>query len=376
MRDEPINLLDYEELARERMDRVAYDYYAGGSGDEQTLARNRRDFRRILLRPRVLVGVERIDPSTSVLGTPVSFPVLLAPTALNRLAHPEGERGAARAAGAAGTVMVASTLASSTLEEIAEAATGPLWFQLYVYKDRALSRDLVVRAEAAGYRALVLTVDTPQLGRREKDVRNRFSLPPGIGLRNFEAAGLERADAVATGRESGLASYAHQQFDPSFRWEDLGWLRSISRLPLAIKGILTAEDARRAVEAGVDAIVVSNHGGRQLDGVPSSIRALPEVAEAAGGALEVLMDGGIRRGTDVLKALGMGARAVMIGRPYLWGLAVGGEDGVRHVLQLLRSELELAMALSGRPDAASWDRSLVMLDDDTPLQQTAGPQTR
>ena len=352
----PLTISDYETLARTRLERSAWDYYAGGSGDERTLGENCAAFDRIPLRPRVLRDVSGIDTSTTVLGTRVPAPVLLAPTAFNRLACDDGEIAAARAAGTAGTVMICSTLSTCRLEDVAAAATGPLWFQLYVYKDRAMTQELLARAEQAGYRAVVLTVDTPLLGRRYRDARNGFVLPEGLSMRNFEAA---MSDAARWGTHTSFASYVHDLFDASLSWEAVGWLRSQTRLPLLLKGIMTAEDARLAVEHGVDGIVVSNHGGRQLDGVPASIEVLEEIVEAAGGHTEVLLDGGIRRGTDVLKALALGARAVCIGRPYLWALAAAGEAGVIDVLRILREELTLAMALSGRPTIAAIDRSLV-----------------
>jgi 4-hydroxymandelate oxidase len=352
----PLNVDDYEALARERMPHASYEYYAGGAGDEATLAGNRTAFARVVLRPRVLVDVSRIDLTTEVLGTAVDLPILLAPTAFNCLAHPDGERAAARAAGTAGTLMVASTLSTCSLEEIADAATGPLWFQLYVYKDREVTRELVQRAETAGYTAIVLTVDTPLLGRRERDIRNSFVLPEGLTIRNLAPSSTE---AARWSPSSSFSAYVHDLFDASLSWEAVKWLRSITRLPVLVKGILTAEDAHLAIDAGVDGIIVSNHGGRQLDGALAAIDALPDVADAVDGRLPVLMDGGVRRGTDVLKALAFGARAVLIGRPYLWALAANGEAGVRDVLGLLRAELALAMALSGRPSIPSIDRTLV-----------------
>jgi 4-hydroxymandelate oxidase len=357
---EPVNLMEYESRARERMDAAAYDYIAGASCDECTLAENRRAFERLWIRPRMLVDVSHVDMRASVLGVPIAQPILLAPTALNRLAHPDGELAAARAAGAAATIMVASTVATYTLEEIAAAATGPLFFQLYMCKDRGVTRELVERATKAGYRALVLTVDLPYLGRRERDVRRAFTLPQGVSIRNFESGDYELA-AAHTLRDATFDQHARYLFDPSVTWDVIGWLRSISPLPVLVKGVLTPDDAREAIDHGVDGIIVSNHGGRQLDGVEPTIVALPRVAEAVDGRVELLVDGGIRRGTDVLKALALGARAVLIGRAYLYGLAVGGEAGVRHVLDLLRGELELAMALSGRPSLAHIDRALVSL---------------
>ena len=352
----PVTVDEYEAVARERLERSAYDYYAGGAGDELTLAANRAAFDRVPLRPRVLVDVSAIDVRTTVLGQAVDLPVLLAPTAFNRLAHPDGEQAAARAAREAGTIMIGSTLSTCTLEEVAEAGDGPQWFQLYVYKDRGMTRELVARAETAGYRALVLTVDTPLLGRRYRDLRNGFALPQGLSMRNFEAA---MSNPARWGTHSSFGAYVHDLFDATLTWDAVAWLRKQTHLPLLLKGILTADDARIAVEHGVDGVIVSNHGGRQLDGAPPSIEALPEVVDAIHGRTAVLMDGGVRRGTDVLKALALGAQAVCIGRPYLWALAAAGEAGVRDVLRLLKEELALAMALSGRPAIADVDRALV-----------------
>ena len=354
----PISVADYEALARARMERGAFDYVAGGAGDERTLAMNVRAFDRWALRPRVLVDTRSVDTTTTVLGERLAMPILLAPTAFHRLAHPEGERATARAAAAAGTVMVVSTVASIAIEEIAASTQGPLWFQLYVYKDPAITREMVERAERAGYRALVVTVDTPRLGRRERDARNQFTLPDGIGPANFAALHHLAARPTHEG-QSPFAAQVEQLFDPSLDWDRIGWLKSITRLPLLLKGVVTPEDARLAVQAGVAGIIVSNHGGRQLDGAEATVTALPRVAEAVGDAIPVLMDGGVRRGVHVLTALALGARAVLIGRPYVWGLAVDGERGVRDVLDLLRSELELAMALSGRSSIAAIDRTLV-----------------
>ena len=355
----PITIADYESLARARMDPGAFDYYAGGAGDEQTLAANRAAFSKVFLRPRVLGGVGTVDLSLELLGSQLAMPVLLAPTAFHRLAHSEGELATARAAGAAGTILCVSTVSTFPLEEIAAAATGPLWFQLYVYKDRGLTEDLVRRAERTGYRALVLTADTPKLGSRERDLRNAFQLPEGITLANFSATHPLVSNPGPKGGHAHFQSYVQYLFDDSLTWDAITWLRSITRMPILVKGVLTPEDARLAVQAGVAGIIVSNHGGRQLDGAESTLRALPRVADAVAGAVPVLMDGGVRRGADVLKALALGARAVLIGRAYLWGLAVEGEAGVRHVLELLRAELELAMALSGTPTIASIARSLV-----------------
>jgi 4-hydroxymandelate oxidase len=358
----PINVFEYEPLARAHMEPSAWDYVASGSEDEMTLRANHTAFECLRLRPRVLVEMSASEVATTALGTPVSMPIMIAPMAYQCLAEPEGECATARAAGATGALMVASTLATRTLEEIAAAASGPLWFQLYVYKERAVSEGLVRRAEAAGYRALVLTVDTPRLGRRERDERNGFGLPAHLRMANFADPALTDAAPREAGT-SALALHTEAVFDPSLTWEALDWVRGVSALPVVVKGVLTGEDAALAVEHQAAAIIVSNHGGRQLDGAVATIEALPEVVAAADGRCEVYLDGGVRRGTDVLKALALGARAVFIGRPILWGLAAAGEAGVRHVLDLLRAELELDMVLAGRPTLDSIDRSLVRLGE-------------
>jgi 4-hydroxymandelate oxidase len=354
----PINLDDYERLAKERLPQMVFDYYFGGAGDELTIVENRQGWQRLRLRPRVLVDVGTRDLSTTVLGQALSFPVLTAPCAFNALAHPEGECAVARAATAARIIQVVSTAGTHSLEEVAAAApSGVRWFQLYCYRDRGVTRSLIDRATAAGYRALCLTVDAPLVGRRDRDTRNRFGLPPGMTWKNLEQAGLDRMEAKAEG--SALVQYISEIWDPTLTWEAIEWLRTASQLPLVLKGILTADDARRAVDCGAAAIVVSNHGGRQLDGTLPTSEALVEVVDAIGGRAEILVDGGIRRGSDILKALALGARAVLIGRPYLWALAVAGQAGVEHVFELLRDELDLDMALSGRPTIASIDRTLI-----------------
>jgi len=358
----PINLDDYERLAKEQLPEMVFDYYYGGAGDELTVRENRLAWQRLRLRPRVLVDVGQRELATTVLGQPISFPVMTAPCAFNALAHPEGECAVARAATAAGIIQIVSTAGTYSLEEVAAAAPDGLrWFQLYCYRDREVTRWLVERAVAAGYRALCLTVDAPLVGRRERDTRNRFGLPPGMTWKNLERVGLDRMAARDEG--SALVQYISEIWDPSLTWEAIEWLRGLSPLPLVIKGILTAEDAVRAVDCGASAIVVSNHGGRQLDGTLPTGEALAEVAAAIGTSAELLVDGGIRRGNDILKALALGARAVLIGRPYLWALAVSGQSGVEHLLALLRDELDLDMALSGRPTISSIDRSLVSPPD-------------
>ncbi|MPZ14381.1 MAG: alpha-hydroxy-acid oxidizing protein [Chloroflexi bacterium] len=354
---EPINLFEYEALAREQLAPMAYDYYASGAHDEVTLRENRAAFDHIRLRYRVLVDVSRRDLSTTVLGEPLSMPVLVGPTAFHRMAHPDGEVATARAARRAGTLMVLSTLSNSSVEEVTAAAPGPLWFQLYVYRDRGATRALVERVEAAGCRALVLTVDAPLLGRREMDVRNRFHLPPGLRIENL--AGMGFGELPTEVADSGLAAYFAALLDPSLTWADVDWLCAATRLPVVIKGVVRGDDASRAIDHGVAAVIVSNHGGRQLDTSPPTIEALPEVVDAVGGQMEVLMDGGIRRGTDVVKAIGLGAKAVLLGRPALWGLAVAGEQGVSRVLELLRQEIDLAMALCGCTSPGAIQRDLI-----------------
>jgi 4-hydroxymandelate oxidase len=355
--DKCIEILDFEALARERLDKMAYDYYISGANDQITLRENRAAFDRLALLPRVMVDVSRIDTRTTILGMPFAVPFMIAPTAFQRMAHPDGEIATARAARARNVPMCVSTIASSTLEDVAADGPDTRWFQVYIYKDRGVTRRLVERAEAAGYQALALTVDTPKFGRRYADVRNKFHLPPGVTVANFADAGLERLGAVSG--ESGLAAYSASLFDPSLTWRDIEWLQSITPLPVLVKGLLRADDAVKAVEHGAKGIIVSNHGGRQLDTVPATISALPHIAEAVGGRVPLLLDGGVRRGTDILKALALGAQAVLVGRPILWGLGVGGQAGVEKVLAILCEELELAMMLSGAPSIADIDSSLV-----------------
>jgi isopentenyl diphosphate isomerase/L-lactate dehydrogenase-like FMN-dependent dehydrogenase len=345
---DPVNVLEFEALAREYIDPHAFDFIAGGAEDEVTLGSNRTAYERITFRPRVLVDVSTVDTSTDILGRRIAFPVLLAPTALQAMVHPDGELATARAAAEAGTVMVVSTLASRTVEEIGAATEGPKWFQLYCYKEKPVTEELIRRAEAAGYEAICLTVDVPRLGRREQDLRNGFALPGGILPKNFEGT-ADLAGVSAAEHGSIVAAYVAGLLDDALTWDDVAWLRSITKLPVWLKGILTPEDATLAAQAGVQGIVVSNHGGRQLDGSPATIDVLPAIRAAVGEEIPLLVDGGIRRGTDVVKALALGAEAVLIGRPYLWGLGVGGQSGVARVLEMLRVEVELAMALCGCP---------------------------
>lgn len=341
---DPVCVADFERLAESRLEPGAFGYYAGGAGDERALAGNVAAWERLRLRPRVLVDVAEVTTETTVLGTPVSMPLLVAPIAIQRLAQPDGEPGMAKAAAAAGTLMCLSTLATATPEEVAAAAPGaPRWFQLYVFRDRGVTRAFVEQAAEHGYGAIVLTVDAPRLGRRERDLRTGFRVPEEItvpsmaALHSLEGGGWEGATPLEL-----LAA-----IDPSLTWNDLEELRSLSSLPLVLKGIQTAEDAELACTHGVDAIVVSNHGGRQLDAVAPTAELLPEVVGAVAGRMEVYVDGGVRRGSDVVKALALGARAVLAGRAPLWGLACEGEAGATRVLQLLRDEIELALALCG-----------------------------
>jgi isopentenyl diphosphate isomerase/L-lactate dehydrogenase-like FMN-dependent dehydrogenase len=341
-----LNLLELERGAAAVLDGAAYDYYRSGAGDELTLARNRSAFAEIALLPRVLVDVSAVDLATEALGSPMAHPIALAPTAFHRMAHPDGEVETARGAAAADAVMCLSSLSNMPLEEVAGAA-GRRWFQLYVFRDRGVTRDLVARAEAAGYEAIVLTVDAPILGRRERDVRNEFELPEGMRI-----ACVPDGDVDAPAGGSGLAAYFASMLDSSLDWSDLDWLRSITDLPIAVKGVHRADDAERAVGAGAAGVIVSNHGGRQLDTVPATIEMLPAIAAAVGGNASVLLDSGVRRGTDVIKALALGASAVLIGRPALWGLALGGAEGVRGVIDMLVAETREAMALCGAPTVA------------------------
>src|SRR5687768_12857846 len=354
------NLAEFEEAARARLPQLAYDYYAGGSYDELTLADNQAAFRRRRLVYRVLRDLGGRTLATTVLGQPVSLPVLVAPTAFHRLAHEEGEVATARAAAAQGTIMTLSTLSTCRVEDVC-AACAATWFQLYVYRDRGATRELVERAEAAGCGALVLTVDAQLWGRRERDVRNRFTLPPDVALANltgnFGGTGMAQLPEAPTG--SGLAAYVASLFDPALSWRDLDWLAGISRLPIVVKGIVHPEDGRLAVEHGAAGVVVSNHGGRQLDTAIATLDALPAVADAVAGRAEVLLDGGVRRGSDVVKALALGARAVLVGRPVLWGLAVAGQRGVELVLERLRDELDVALGLCGCRSPAEVEPGLI-----------------
>jgi isopentenyl diphosphate isomerase/L-lactate dehydrogenase-like FMN-dependent dehydrogenase len=349
---QPINLAGYERLAASKLDAGPLGYFAGGAGDERTLRDNVAAFGRWQLRPRVLVDVSAVSAATTVLDTEIALPVIVAPVALQRMAHPDGEPGVARAAAAAGTIMTLSTIATSRPSEIAQAAPAtPRWFQVYLLKDRGVTRALVDEAVEHGFTALAVTVDAPRAGRRERDFLTGFAVPPGLDM---------PAVTAALGTTTGVTPQEFFELvDHSLTWDGFQRFVADSPLPVLLKGVQTAEDAQLACEHGAAGVVVSNHGGRQLDGVAAAIDILPEVVEAVAGRLEVLVDGGVRRGTDVLTALALGARAVLVGRPLLWGLTVGGEAGALRVLELLREEIELGLALLGTPAPAHVTRAHV-----------------
>ena len=351
----PINLGDFEASAAAVLPGPVHDWIAGGAEDELTVAANRAAFARRVIRGRVLVDVSARDQGLTLLGTPLVHPILIAPSALHRVAHPDGELATAQAAAATGALYAVSTAASVRLEDIAAAAPGaPRWFQLYHAGTRARTEALLARAVAAGCRAIVLTVDVPILGRRERDLRNRFVVPEGVRMAN-----IDEHENAADERDSAR-SWANPIADTALRWADLEWIRAAAGgLPLVVKGVVRADDAERAVASGCAGIWVSNHGGRQQDGAIATLDALPEIADAVGDRAAVIVDGGVRRGTDVLKALALGADAVAIGRPVFWGLAVGGALGVQQVIETLRRELDAAMALAGCARIADIDRSLV-----------------
>ncbi|MDE2772998.1 MAG: alpha-hydroxy acid oxidase [Gemmatimonadota bacterium] len=342
----PLTPEAWEAAARERLGRDVYDYYAGGAGDEVTVRANRTAWAELFLRPRVLVDVSEVDTSVTLLDAQLPHPVILAPTAFQRLAHADGELATARAASASGTLLVASSLSTTPIEEIAATTNSPLWLQLYVFRDRELSLDLVQRARAVGCQAVCLTVSVPVQGNRERDARNRFRLPKGLEMANFR--GHEQVSFPGEAEASGLESFIDKHLDPRLDWSAVGWLVRTAGIPVVVKGVLTREDARLAVEHGAAAVIVSNHGGRQLDGAVPTARALREVTDGVEGSVPVLVDGGIRRGIDVVRAVALGASAVLIGRPYLWGLAVSGQAGVEHVLGQLVGDVRRALALTGR----------------------------
>ncbi|CAL1377877.1 unnamed protein product [Linum trigynum] len=341
MASEPVNVHEFKALAKRALLKMYFDFYAGGAEDEHTLKANEEAYQRITIRPRVLVDVSRIDMSTSVLGYPISSPIMVAPSGLHKLANPEGELATARAAAASNTIMILSFGSSYSVEEVAASCNAVRFFQLYVYKQRHVAANLVERAERSGYKAIVLTVDCPRMGRREADIKNRM-----IVSKQKNVEGLVSTEVDADGG-SNLEAYVNSTLDPSLSWKDVAWLKSITKLPIVLKGILTHEDARIAVEVGAAGVIVSNHGGRQLDYSPATITVVEEVVHAVKGKIPVIVDGGVRRGTDMFRALALGAQAVLVGRPILYGLAAKGEQGVKQVIQMLKDELALTMALAG-----------------------------
>jgi L-lactate dehydrogenase (cytochrome) len=371
---------DLRRIARRRLPRGVFDYIDGGAEDERTLAENSAAFARIQFRPRVLRGVGKPDPSTTLLGRPLPFPLVLAPTGFTRIADPDGELAVARAAARAGLPYTLSTLGTRSIEEVADVSEGRKWFQLYMFRDRRLVEEMVKRAASAGYEALVFTVDLTVHGRRERDVRRGFELPPKIGLDTlFEGAihpgwtwrfvrGEPIRFANVAGQHVGdgstaisLAEYISEQMDPGLTWRDAEWLRSVWDGPIVVKGIQTVDDACIAADEGIDAIALSNHGGRQLDSAPPIAELVAPVADAVGDRIEIICDGGVRRGSDIVKAVALGARACMAGRAYLYGLGAAGERGVDHVLSMLEADVRRTMALVGARDVAELDRTLVQL---------------
>jgi len=380
-----VTIEDLRTAARRRLPRPLFDYIDGGAEDEVTMHANSAAFGRYRFRPRALVDVSRRDQSTTVLGIPVQSPLVLAPTGFTGMFWPRGEAVAARAAGRKGVIFTASTMSICPMEEIAEAATGPIWYQLYVWRDREIVRMLIERAKAAGYRALVVTVDTPVLGQRERDVRSGLVLPPRITVRNVldtlrrpswlrgflthprptfgnfvGMPGVEH-DAIS------LAAFTTKQFSAAISWADVDWYRSLWPGPIALKGIMSAEDARLAVDRGVEAIIVSNHGGRQLDHAPAPLDVLPEIVDAVEGRAEVILDGGVRRGSDVVKAVALGARACMIGKAFNYGVAALGERGVELAIEILSKEIDRTLALIGRPSLGQLGRDAVALRASYPV---------
>ncbi|MFN0072386.1 MAG: alpha-hydroxy acid oxidase [Chloroflexota bacterium] len=373
-----VTIEDLRLRARRRLPRAVFDFVDGGAEDESTLKANRAAFERVTFRPRVLVDVSRREHASTVLGESLTAPIILAPTGLAGLVAPRGEILAARVAARRGLRFTLSTHSMASIEDVAVAVPGPKWFQLYVVRNREVTRSLIERSRAAGYTALCLTADVPVIGQRERDIRNGFTIPPRVTIANIvdtlqkipwlidafrgprvtfknfvDAPGSGRNDAIS------LGAYAQSLHDPSVSWKDLAWFRSVWQGPMLLKGIMTAEDARLAVEHGVEGIVVSNHGGRQLDGLPSSLEVLPEIADAVAGRADIVFDGGIRRGGDIVKAIALGATACMLGRAILYGLAARGEEGVERALDILLAEMDRTMALLGRTSLAEIDRSAV-----------------
>jgi len=362
----PVDLMQYEPLARQRLSQMAYDYVRSGGSDEITMRENRLAFERLRLAPRVLADVSQLDTRISLFGAELEHPIMLAPIAYHRLYHPEGELGTARGANAAGAVMAVSTFTTTAIDEIARNTRSPIWFQLYVQRDRPFTKDMVQRAVAAGCKAVCLTVDTPVLGCRYGQLS--FGLPSHLECVHLR--GLDLKKSVPTHSMGGVYDPI---FDPSFNWKDLEWLRTVAGVPVLLKGVLSPEDGKRAIDYGVDGIIVSNHGGRNLDLLPATIDALPGIVEAVAGRIPVLLDSGIRRGTDVLTALALGAKAVFVGRPYIYGLAIAGARGVERVISILRDEFQRAMALTGRRSIAEIDSTVLWKPTDAPVKALRSP---
>jgi 4-hydroxymandelate oxidase len=352
-----VNVAGFQEKAAARLPKATYDYITSGSADEITLRENVAAFQRIRILPPLLHGVASADPSTTVLGQPISLPVMLAPVACQRMYHPEGALAAARAAAAAGTVYGMSSSVGHSVEQVARAAEGPKWFQLYPPKDRAVARRLVERADRAGFQAIIVTVDLGEW--KDSDRRNRFVLPKDMLVKHLRDIGFTQVSDTMSYEE--VQAFNSQAWDMGLSWDFFDWLRGITKLPLVIKGVLRPEDARKAVSLGLDGIVVSNHGGRRLDGMPAAIDMLAEIVEAVGGRTEIFLDSGVRRGTDVLIALALGAKAVLIGRPYAWALAADGQAGVSQVIELLRDEFLNAMMATGCATTGDIGPSLVRI---------------
>ena len=344
-----INLFEFEAVAKERLPKEDYDYIAGGATDEISVDRNRRAFQSWALRPRVLRDVHSLDLSTTVLGTKIDLPVLIAPCAGHKKAHADGEIATGRAAAARGTIYAVSANAAVSFEELAKAARGHLWLQMYLFPDRQMTKEWLRRAKAAGYEAVCVTVDSQFRSKRERNIRNNY--------RNDRGVNFPPVDPQAAAKRSGRPGVGA---DPATTWKDLEWIKGETDLPIIAKGVMTGEDVEQCAKAGADAVVVSNHGGRHVDNTLATIEVLPEAVAAADGKLEVFLDGGIRRGADVVKAIALGAKAVFIGRPLFWGLAVDGERGVIRVLDILREEIEITMAKCGRTDIASIDSTVVV----------------
>jgi L-lactate dehydrogenase (cytochrome) len=369
---------DLRRIAQRRLPAGVFDYIDGGAEDERTLAANQAAFASVTFRPRILRGVSSVDPTSTLLGHSIAYPLVLAPTGFTRIADPQGELAVARAAERAGLPYTLSTLGTRSIEEVRAVSGGRLWFQVYAWRDRGLVKEMVERAAAARYEALVLTVDTAVLGRRERDVRHGFSLPPALdaatiidGVRHPRwTLAFARSEPIrfanVAGREVGdgaspvnLADYINIQFEPGLSWADVDWLRSVWSGAIVLKGVQTTDDALLAAEAGIDAVVLSNHGGRQLDGAPATLRLVAPVADAVGDRVEIICDGGVRRGSDIVKALAAGADAAMAGRAYLYGLGAAGEAGVQQVLEWFHADIVRVMSLLGAERVKDLNRSLI-----------------